>query len=44
MIKTGRLMNGTMYNGQTCRPSRCSQYQAGFVFGERPRKSVILKA
>jgi hypothetical protein len=44
IIKPGRLMAGNMLYGQMNFPSRCSHHQAGFMFGERPSKSIILIA
>jgi len=44
IIKPGRLMTGNTQYGQTSRPSCCSQHEAGFIFGERPRKPIILNA
>jgi hypothetical protein len=43
IIKHGLLMVGNTYNDQLSRPSRCFQHQVEFVFGERPRKPIILK-
>ena len=42
ITKPGRLMTGNTLHGQVSRRPRCSQYQAGFMFGERPRKPKIL--
>jgi hypothetical protein len=42
--KPGRLRTGNTKYGQKCRASRCSQHQARSVFGERPRKHIILNA
>jgi hypothetical protein len=44
IIKPGRLMIGNTQYGQTSRLSRFSQHQTEFMFGERPRKPIILNA
>jgi len=44
IIKPGRLVIGNKQYGQTSRPSRFSQHQAEFMFGERPQKPIILNA
>jgi hypothetical protein len=44
IIKPGHLMTEyTQYCQMSC-PSCCSQHQVGFMFGERPRKPIILHA
>jgi hypothetical protein len=45
IIRPGRLMIvNTVRRGEMSCPSRCSQHQARFVFGERPKKPIILNA
>ena len=44
IIKPGHRMFGNTSHGQTSRPSCCSQYHARFLFGECPRKPVLLNA
>ena len=44
IIKPGRLMIGNTLCGQMSRHSRCSQHQAGFMFGKRSRNPIILNA
>ena len=41
IIKPGSLMHGNTKYGQMCRSSLCSQHQAWFMFGERPRKPLM---
>jgi hypothetical protein len=43
IINPGLLMIGKKSYGQMIRPSRCSQHQTGFMFGEHPRKPIILE-
>ena len=42
IIKPGCLMTGNSQHDQVSRRPRCSQHQAGFNFGERPKKPNIL--
>jgi hypothetical protein len=44
IIKPEGLMTGNKLCGQMSRHSRCSQHQAGFMFGKHPRKPFILNA
>jgi len=44
ITKPGRPMHGNTQFNQMCSPSCFSQHQAGFMFGERPRKPIILNA
>jgi len=37
-------MIGNAYYGQMNHVSHCSQHQAEFIFGEHPRKPIILNA
>jgi len=44
IIKLGCLVIGNTWYGQMNHLSHCSQHQARFIFGERPRKPIILNA
>jgi hypothetical protein len=44
ITKPGRPMNDNKSFNQLCSPSCFSQHQAGFMFGEHPRKPIILNA